>query len=318
MTTSQRRIDVHHHILPPEYVQRVAAHGVSAGGDIPFRHWDVESTLGFMDRCGIATAITSFAAPGVWFGDKAEARSLARRCNEIAARLVTDHPRRFGMFASLPLPDVDGALAEIAYAFDTLRSAGAVLLATVGDRFQGDPEWQQVYAELNRRKAVVFVHPAVHPSSLTLPLRVPGALVEFVFDTTRAVTNLIFTGTLERYPDMRIILSHAGGTVPFLAWRLQQGAQIPKLAAQAPQGAIAYLKRLYYDVAMSGNPYALSSLTQLVEPSHILFGSDHPYLPEPSVREVIDGVGQFQGFTPEIRTQIERDNALALFPRLRD
>jgi len=317
MSAESQRIDVHHHVLPAEYVKAASRHGIHAGGDVPFPDWSLESTLELMDRCGIATAITSIAAPGVHFGDASEARDLARRCNELQARLVSDRPARFGMFASLPLPDVDGALAEIEYAFGTLKADGVVLLASLGERYLGDPAFEPVFAELDRRKAVLFVHPAIPATSQALKLGLPGALVEFVFDTTRAVANLIFSGTLERHPDVKIILSHAGGTVPFLAWRLGAFGRMPALLAKAPQGALAYLKRLYYDTAMSANPHALASLRELVDPSHILFGSDHPYLPEPLVQETAHGVAAFQGFDDAARRAVERSSALALFPRLR-
>jgi len=317
MSAEPHRIDVHHHVLPAEYVKAAGRHGVHAGGDVPFPGWSADSTLELMDRCGIATAITSIAAPGVYFGDRAEARDLARRCNELQARLVDEHPKRFGTFASLPLPDVDGALAEIEYAFGALKADGIVLLASIGERYLGDPAFEPVFAELDRRKAVLFVHPAIPATSRALELAMPGALVEFVFDTTRAVVNLIFSGTLERHPELKIILSHAGGTVPFLAWRLSAFGQMPALHAKAPEGALAYLKRLYYDTAMSANPHALASLRELVGPSHILFGSDHPYLPEPLIQESARGITTFQGFDDAARRAVERSSALALFPRLR-
>jgi predicted TIM-barrel fold metal-dependent hydrolase len=154
-------------------------------------------------------------------------------------------------------------------------------------------------------------------TSLALKLSVPGAMVEFVFDTTRAVTNLIYSGTLERHPDIRFILSHAGGTIPYIAWRLAQGRLIPPLNEKAPQGAIAYLQRLYYDTAMSATPHALSSLRELVDPSHILFGSDFPFLPEPLIEESIQGLADYREFDAAARKSIGRDSALALFPRLR-
>jgi predicted TIM-barrel fold metal-dependent hydrolase len=317
MNAKAGRIDVHHHILPDEYVKALAALGIAHGGDIPFPKWSVDSTLALLDRQGIGTAVTSIAAPGVHFGDNAAARNLARRCNEVSARLVGDHPARFGGFATLPLPDVDGAIEELAYALDTLELDGIVLLASIGERYLGDPAFDPVFTELNRRKTVVFIHPAIPVTSLALKLSMPAAMVEFVFDTTRAVTNLIYTGTLERCPDIRFILSHAGGTIPFVAWRLAQGRLIPPLHEKAPQGAIEYLKRLYYDTAMSATPYALSSLRELVDPSHILFGSDWPFLPEPQIGESVEGLSQYSGFDSAARALIERGNALALFPRLR-
>ena len=317
METQPHRIDVHHHILPDDYVTALARLGVTAGGDVPFPKWSADSTLSLMNRKGIATAITSISAPGVHFGDDRAARDLARRCNEISARLVVDHSTRFGAFAFLPLPDVEGALEELSYALDRLRLDGVVLLASVGEKYLGDPAFEEVFAEVNRRKAVVFIHPTIPVTSRDVKLSVPGAMVEFVFDTTRAVTNLIYSGTLERYRDIKFILSHAGGTIPFVAWRLAQGRLYPQLSEKAPQGAIAYLKRLYYDTAMSATPYALSSLRELVDSTHILFGSDWPFLPEPALEEQIQGLTDYKAFDAAARAAVERDSALALFPRLR-
>jgi predicted TIM-barrel fold metal-dependent hydrolase len=317
MSTAPHRIDVHHHILPPEYLTALSSVGVTNVGRVSFPQWSVETALGVMDRHGIATAITSISAPGIYFGDRAFARDLARRCNEISARLVGDHPQRFGAFAVVPLPDVDAALREIEYALDTLKLDGIVLLASVGDQYQGDPEFEAVYAELHRRKAIVFIHPNVPPGYTVPKLTLPAPLVDFIFDTTRAVTNLICSGTLERYPDISFILSHAGGAVPYLAWRIALFDRIlPGVTEKAPQGAIAYLKRLYYDTALSAAPYALRSLQELVDPSHILFGSDYPFAPEPITAASVKGLNEYDGFDVQARAQIERDNGLKLFPRL--
>ena len=317
MSTTPHRVDVHHHILPSEYVNALAGVGVTTVGRVSFPQWSPAATLAMMDRQGIATAITSFSAPGVYFGDRAFARDLARRCNDISARLMSDHPRRFGVFAVVPLPDVDAALREIEYALDTLHCDGIVLLASIGDQYLGDPEFDAVYAELHRRKAVVFIHPNVPPGYTVPKLTLPAPLVDFIFDTTRAVTNLIYSGTLERYPDISFILSHAGGAVPYLAWRISLFSNIqPGLGEKAPQGAIAYLKRLYYDTALSAVPYALRSLQELVDPSHILFGSDYPFAPEPITIATIKGINTYDGFDAQARAAIERNNALRLFPRL--
>lgn len=315
--TRPQRIDVHHHILPDFYLEALAAVGITDAGNVAFPAWSPDSAIATMDRCGIATAITSIASPGVYFGDAAAARRLARQCNEYAARLVSDRPARFGGFAQLPLPDVDGALAEIAYAFDTLKLDGVVLLASIGERYLGDPAFDAVFAELNRRKAVVFVHPTIPVSSRQIGLSVPAAMLEFVFDTTRAATNLIYSGTLERYQDLSIILSHAGGTVPYISSRIDMGKLYPALAEKAPQGAIAYLKRLYYDTAMSTSPTQLASLRELVDPSQIVYGSDYPFFPEPHIQETAQGLAEFAGFRHADRVAIEHGNALALFPRLR-
>jgi predicted TIM-barrel fold metal-dependent hydrolase len=317
MTSQPHRIDTHHHILPKEWVQAVSSLGIGDAGGIEFPRWSPESALSLMDRAGIATAITSISAPGVYFGDLGLARTLARRCNEISARLVQDHPRRFGAFAFLPLPDVDASLEELEYALDTLRLDGVVLLASIGDQYLGDPAFDALFDELNRRKTVVFVHPTTPASSSVLKLNLPGTMIEFVFDTTRAAANLVFSGTMERCPDLRIILSHAGGTIPFVAGRLELVGHLPALHAKAPKGAIAYLKRFYYDTALSVTPYALTPLRELVDPSHILYGSDYPYLPEPYIHESMKAFKDYRPFDDATRMRIERDNALALFPRLR-
>jgi predicted TIM-barrel fold metal-dependent hydrolase len=317
MSQEPYRIDVHHHILPPEYVEAAGRHGHSGGGDVAFPRWAVEEQLAFMDRAGIATAITSVSAPGVSFGDRDEARRLARRVNEIQARLTADHPTRIGAFATLPVPDIDGSLDELAYAFDTLKMDGVVLLASTGDTYLGDPSLDPLFAELDRRKAVAFVHPNIPSTSRGLKLSVPAALIEFVFDTTRAAVNLIFGGAMDRYPNVKIILSHAGGTIPFLAGRLASSRVIPALAARTPGGALSYLKRFYYDTAISGSSTTLGSLRELVDPSHVLFGSDYPFLPEPLLHENLAGIAGFRGWSDADRRLVERESALALFPRLR-
>jgi 6-methylsalicylate decarboxylase len=309
------RFDVHHHIFPPAYMKAVADAGFGDAGGVAFPHWSVESALALMDRHDIATAITSVAAPGVYFGNEAAARDLARYCNEFSARLVMDHPSRFGAFGVLPLPDVDGALTELEYAFDTLKLDGVVLLSNIAGTYLGDPAFDAVFDELNRRKAVVFMHPDVHPTTKQIKLSFPGATIEFVFDTTRAVTNLIASGTLERCPDLKIILPHAGGTVPYVAWRMSLLKLAPGFTERAPQGAMAYLQRLYYETAISGAPNVMSSLKELVEPSHILYGSDNPFLPEPLISTVIEQIEEYAGFSETTRREIQRDNGMALFPR---
>ena len=317
MSTESHRIDVHHHIVPPEYVKALSDRGITESGGMPFPQWGADTALDLMDRHSIETAITSISCPGVYFGDLAFARDLARRCNEISARLVSDHPQRFGAFAVLPLPDVEAALLELEYALDTLKLDGVTLLASIGNQYLGDPAFDALFAELNRRKTVVFIHPAVPPGSDVPKLILPPSLVEFTFDTTRAVTNLLFSGTLERYPDIRFILSHAGGTVPYLAWRISLGEWLPGMIERVPQGVIAYLKRLYYDTALSTTSYTLRSLQELVDISQIIFGSDYPFLPEPAIAATIADLQGYDGFDEKARAAIEHDNALGLFPRLK-
>ncbi len=262
--------------------------------------------------------MTSISSPGVHFGDATAARDLARRCNEVSARLVSDHPTRFGAFATLPLPDIDGALRELEHAVDSLHLDGVVLLASQSDgRVLGDPTFDELFAELDRRRTVVFVHPTIPRSSERIPIDVPGFAAEFTFDTSRAILNLIWTGAAERFSNIPLIFSHAGGTAPFLAWRWSLLGFTPQIQERAPRGVMHYLQRFFYDTALSANPHALRSLGELVGPSHIFFGSDFPFAPEPVTQMSIDGLAQYDGFDDAARRAIERDNALALLPRLR-
>src|SRR5262249_268564 len=235
------RIDVHHHILPGAYVSALSRIGVTGGGGVPFPRWSVDDALGLMARHSIQAAVTSISSPGVHFGDAAAARDLARRCNEISARLVTDHPTRFGGFATLPLPDVGGALREIEHGLDTLGLDGVVLLASQHDgRVLGDPAFDELFAELERRHPPVFGHPTIPKSSETIPIDIPGFAAEFTFDTSRAILNLVWTGTAERCRNVRLIFSHAGGTAPFLAWRWSLLDHLPGTRERAPRGVVHY------------------------------------------------------------------------------
>ncbi len=316
MSPEPNRIDVHHHIVPQEYAKALSGLGITESAGIPFPTWSAETALDVMDRQGIKTAITSISYPGVYFGDLAFARDLARRCNEISARLISDHAPRFGAFAVLPLPDIEASLLELEYALDTLRLDGVTLLSSIDNEYLGNPSSEPLYSELNRRGAVVFVHPAIPPGSDVPKLILPPALIEFTWDTTRAAANLLFSGTLERYPDIRFILSHAGGTVPYLAWRISLGEWLPGISEGVPQGVITYLKRLYYDTALSTSRYSLRSLQELIDASHILFGSDYPFLPELAVAATVSDFQSYDGFSGRERGLIERDNAMFLFPRL--
>ena len=312
------RIDVHNHIVPKEYVSALAEKGITTPGGFPFPEWSPEVTLTRMDEQGIGVAMTSISAPGVYIGDTGWACDLARRCNEISARLVSDHPQRFGAFAVLPLPDIDGALKELEYAIDTLCFDGVTLLTSIGDRYLGDPVFDPLFEELNRRKLVVYTHPNIPPGSDVPKLGWPAPLVEFIFDTTRAVTNLILNGTLERYPDIPIILSHAGGAVPYIVGRIALAETQPILKTIAPKGVITYLKGLYYDTALSATPYALPCLRTLVDPSHIVFGSDYPFAPESELwmGKTAENIQRYGGFNKEDLLSVERNNALRLFPRI--
>jgi len=310
------RIDVHHHILPPDYVATVGDDRIGPlilAGRTP--EWTPAMSVEAMDRNGIATAVTSISAPGLWFGDNEESVRLARLCNEYAASIRRDHPGRFGVFASLPLPDVDASLAEIEYALDTLGADGIGLLTSYGDRYPGDPAFAPVFDELDRRGAAVYFHPTNAPCSQCLP-EIPAATLDFPFDTTRAVVSLLYSGTFARCRDIRFIFSHAGGTVPFLAERIARLGARPGFKEKVPNGVLPELERLYYDTALSANWLAFRSLLELVAPDKILFGSDYPFAPEATMTATVKGLIEL-GLEPEVLRGIERNNALELFPGIR-
>jgi predicted TIM-barrel fold metal-dependent hydrolase len=270
-----------------------------------------------MDRQGIATAILSVSSPGVQFGNDDAARGLARSVNEFAARTAGDHRGRFGTFASLPLPNVDSTLEEIHYALDVLKVDGFVMLTNVDGVYLGDAKFDPIFDELNRRSAVVFIHPTSPPCWEQIALGFPRPMIEFPFDSTRAVTNLVLRGTLERCPNVRIIVPHAGGTLPFLAKRIAGIASRMKLGkAGGPTGGfIAALHRLFYDTAGSSGDNSIASLLTLIDSSHMLYGSDYPFTPEAMVEEMIKELNSTRLLSADDRRAMEYDNAMKLFPR---
>jgi predicted TIM-barrel fold metal-dependent hydrolase len=293
---------------------------IAGGGDpnaVSLPKWSPQIAIDWMDRNGIQLGITSVSSPGVYFGKPRLAAALSRDVNEFKARLMGDYPSRFGAFGHIPFPDVDAALKEIEYLFDTLNLDGVVMLASIDGIYQGQPEYEELYAELNRRKAVVFIHPTMHTSSMQLGMDLPGFMVEFLFDTTRCIANLIFKGVLERYPDIRFIMSHAGGTAPYAAYRLDASSTVdPRLAENIPHDPSYYLKKLYYDTALSASPVVMAAMKELIPASQILFGSDLPFAPEKLTAESVAGLEQTTLISAETKQAINNGNALKMFPRL--
>jgi 6-methylsalicylate decarboxylase len=312
--TSPRRIDVHFHHIPPFYSEAVyeAGRGPAIG---KYPDWTPELALELMDRHGIEVALTSLAQPGVGFGSEASAQLLARRCNDYAADLVARWPRRFGAFATVPMWTVQGALDEIAYCLDKLAFDGVSLFASYGEKFLGDPQFDPLMELLNERDAVVFVHPGLHPSSKGLGLPWPAFMMEYLFDTTRAVVNLIFSGAIERFPGVQFILPHAGGLVPYFAWRLSVSPMIDKRMPQLSREQVAAgLAHFWYDNALSPGEQTFGSLDHVARPEHIVFGTDYPFA---NPRVIAEAVKTHEsGFLDESRrAAIDRGNALALFPK---
>jgi predicted TIM-barrel fold metal-dependent hydrolase len=303
-----RFIDVHHHIGPSFFQDAVKTIASEWSG------WSPQKALADMDQNGIATAIVSYTQPGVWVGDAQQSVTLARRCNEYAAQLARDNPGRFGFFAALPLPDTDASLKEIDYAFGTLKADGIGLMTSYDDKWLGDAAFARVFDELNRRHAVVYVHPTAPGCCRSLMSYVPPNLTEFVQDTNRAITSLMYSGSLARLRDIRFVFSHAGGTIPMLVGRMTQiGTRRPQLAAKIPNGVEYELKRLYYEVANSTTRPAMAALMSVVAISQIMFGSDYPIFPISMTAGDLSKIGLSEADLQAI----ERENAIRLLPRLK-
>jgi 6-methylsalicylate decarboxylase len=305
------RIDVHHHFSPPEWIAAVKGRELLQRANA---EWTPARSIEDMDNAGVAAAVVSVTNPGLWFGDKETTRRIARECNDYGAKLVQDNPGRFGLFAAMPLPDVDATLREIEYAYDKLKADGIHLFTSYGDAWLGNASFTPVMAELNRRKAVVHVHPTAANCCKNLIPDVPPGIMEYGTDTTRAILGVMFSGTGTLFPDIRYIWSHAGGTAPFLAERIERGVRNLKEREQRlPHGAMHELKRFHYDVAGAANPGALASLLNLVTTARVLFGTDFP--PAGPSLDVVKSLAQI-GFSEADLRAIDRENAIKLLPRL--
>lgn len=312
------KIDVHQHLIPPRWAERLLQLGS--------RHrppsWSPEQTVAWMDVHGIATSILSLTAPGFegWGDD--EIVSAAREANEYAAGLVAKWPSRFGSFAILPLPNLDQALEEVSHALDHLHADGVVVFSNYGERYLGDPLFEPLWAELDRRSAIVLVHPTrmVQPELKGIP----GPFVDFPFATTRAAVEMVMNGVMDRFENVRVILSHGGGFLPYAAHRFASFAvngppgkpASPTYDADFPR-MLDKFRRFYLDTAIASSPSALPSLKAFADPSRILFGTDYPYAPG-GVAETFTAMLDGSPLLTDVERQaIDRCSAEALFPRLR-
>jgi 6-methylsalicylate decarboxylase len=314
---SKRKIDVHAHYLPPGYADEMRKGGIVHPDGMPdYPKWSAELALEAYERLGIETGVLSISSPGVNYGDDAAARRLARKVNEAGAEAVAKYPARFGLFAALPMPGVDGSLEEIAYSIDTLHADGIGLKTNSHGIYLGDSKFEPIFQELNRRKSVVFIHPTSPSCWQQCAMGYPRPILEFPFDTARAVTNLIFSGTLERFPEISIIIPHNGGTIPILAGRIAGVGSRLRLGPPGTKDALTYLRRLYYDTAIQSK-HTLSSLLQLVDVSRLVYGSDWPWYPEAAVLELGKELDETGFFSDEARGAVCRTNALELLPRIK-
>ena len=308
-----RRIDVHHHMLPPKYIGQRVAFGTTSGSNA-ISAWTPARTLEQLDRNGIETAILSLSQPGLKFEDIEGTRTMLRYTNEYGAKLVRDHHGRFGLFATLPLADIDGSLRELEYAFDTLKADGVGLLTSYGTRYPGNPHFEPIWQELNRRKAVVFIHPNVPVCCKGVLPDVPDVTIEYQFNTARTITNLLYTGTLTKYPDIKYIFCHAGGGMIPQAGRIVRHAlEDQKISARLPKGPWAEIKKLHFDTAQAANPWNFGATRSFAPITQLLLGSDYPYVEVAETVEALLKLGLSKGELDAVM----RENALRLFPRLK-
>lgn len=307
------RIDTHHHLIPPDYRKALRKAGIAEAGGRQLPDWSPEASLQTMAELGVGTAILSVSTPGTTFLPKpADAAALARDVNDYTAELAAAQPNRFGFFATVPLPHVDIAVQETVRALDELKADGVVLLANNAGTYLGQDGQDSLFAALNDRAAVVFIHPAELPGP-AVPGVAPFA-ADFLLDTTRAAYLLVRNGIRTRYPKIRFILSHAGGFVPYASHRM--AVAITADTGRSWADVLDDFAGFYFDTALSSSAAALPTLLAFAKPGHITFGSDWPFAPTAAGKLFAAGLETYPALDASTRAAIERTNALALFPRL--
>jgi predicted TIM-barrel fold metal-dependent hydrolase len=301
------RIDVHHHYAPAFHRDAL---GDKRGNSWP--KWSPQMSIEDMDKSGIQTSMLSIIQPGTWFGHVEESRALVRKLNDYGATLVRDHPRRFGLWACIAPPDVDGSLKEIEYGLDTLKADGICLFTSYATSYLGDPAFTPVYAELNRRKAIVYVHPTAPNCCQALVPGIPVGSIEYATDTTRTIAHLVFSGMATKFPDIRWIFSHSGGTMPFLTSRFTRLA-LERKPAHLPNGPLPEFRKFYYELAQGNTPGQIAALMKMVPIEQVMYGTDFPFR---DGAEVNAGIADY-GFSASDIASIERGTALKLLPQLK-
>jgi predicted TIM-barrel fold metal-dependent hydrolase len=325
-----RFIDVHHHLLLPEYDAALRRAG-AGDPSRPFRKGDSpQVVLDKMAELGIEAAVVNpLSVAGVHHGNDAHASYLTESVNEAQAKFISAAPDRLGFFASLPLPDVDGAFAQMAHALDVLHADGVIFLSHQNGVHIGDPAFAPLYAEMDRRGVIAFIHPTVPPGVEHLNLRLWPSFIEYAFETTRVAANLIYHEIMARYANIKWILAHAGGTMPYLSMRLRlmeelevgrkppfpfSGAGAPFIE-RVPEGVAPYLDKFYFDTALSGARAPMAALTEMAKPEHIMYGSDWPFVERSFVVEQSENLRTMPYFSGERFAAMERGNAARLFKR---
>lgn len=307
------KLDVHAHFLPSEYREAAIAAGHARPDGFPFLpDWDADEHVAMMDRVGIERSYLSISSPGVHFGDDAAAMMLARSVNDAGRRAVEAHPDRFGLFAALPLPDVDGAIAELDRCVGHLGVDGVALLTNTGGVYVGDPRFEPLYAELDRRHARVFLHPTSAPCWELTSFSRPRPMLEFLFDTTRAVVDLVLNGIVARYPHVEFIVPHGGATLPLVADRVATISRI--VSGVDPATDVLHdLGRLHYDLAGYPLPRQLDALLTIATLDRLHYGSDHPFTPEFAVAAAADALDAVESLDGSRLVDRLRVNTARLF-----
>ena len=313
----EQLIDVHSHFVTPSYIEAAIAAGHTRPDGMPaYPRWSPAEHLAFMDQNGIRTSVLSISSPGTHFGDDDAARKLSREVNEYAAELVRNHPGRFGHFASLPLPDIDGTLAEIAYALDELGSDGVTVETNVHGRYLGHESFEPVWQELDRRGAAVFVHPTSPPAAEAVANGRPRPMLEFMFDSTRAAADLLFTGVFTRYPDIQWVFTHCGGALPLLTERLELFRSALFHTGTESPSATEQLRRLWFDMAGTPFPHQVDAVDAAFGTERLLYGSDYCWTPAPLAAAQVASVDAAPQPAGQTWRRLTTRNAVRLLPRL--
>ena len=314
------RIDVHAHFVPDFYRDALVAAGQTRPDGFPtIPAWTPEAALALMDQLGVQMAILSISSPGVHFGDDAQSRDLSRRINEEGARHKREHPGRFGHLASTPLPDVEGAIAEAAYALDVLGADGIIIETNHHGAYLGDPGLNPFWAALDARHAVILVHPTSPACSCSerLDATFPRPVLEFMFETTRSITDMIIAGVLKRFANLRLIVPHAGAALPVLASRVDLAMSMFAKPGGAPTPSLKEaLRDIHFDLAGAPVPQLLRALLDVADPTHIHYGSDYPFTSPVACERLLQALETTPLLKDEALQGVWGDNARRLFPQL--
>ncbi len=315
--TPIRRIDAHQHVLFDEYVAALDTKGIRGSAERPWPEWSLSQMQEQMAVHDIDAVTVSISSPGTYFGDIDFTRKLVRICNDCFAELSDHSANRIASLGLVSLPDTEAACRDVEYALDELKLDGLGLVSHYNDIYLGEPDFEEFYFELNKRSAVVFVHPVRPMAAPAMKYSFPSGYVELVAATGRVIANLLATGTLEHYPNIKWYIPHSGGIIPSILYRLLKFEAMPKFQDKVPQGVRTYLRRMYFDVAQASEPEILTALMEIADPDKIMFGTDYPFAIDRTavIQDTIDGIESFDGFDATMRQKIFKRNALNLFPR---